>query len=125
MTSRSKLTIFTAGFIIFVFSLILLSYFGNFISQAIFKSLTLAAAITTLNALIGFISIRSGIDKPEKIFMRRVFGGMIFRLFSTLIVVVLALVLLELNKISFIFSILFFYIFYLIIEIIYLNFRQI
>jgi hypothetical protein len=49
---------------------------------------------------------------------------MVIRLFTTLILVVLVMLFLELNRISFIFSILFFYIFYLAIEIIYLNFRQ-
>lgn len=125
MISRSKLTVFTAGFILIAFCIIFILYFAGFIAQPTFKSMFLAASITSFNALFGFLSLRSGLNKPEKVFMRRVLGGMIFRLFSTLIVVVLALILLELNKISFIFSILFFYIFYLIIEIIYLNFRQI
>jgi hypothetical protein len=57
-------------------------------------------------------------------FFKRLFGGMVIRFFTTLIMVVLVLLFLELNRISFIFSILFFYIFYLVVEIIYLNFRQ-
>jgi hypothetical protein len=84
----------------------------------------LAGAITIINAGFGVISIKSGISKPEKVFLRRLLGGMVIRFFTTLIMVILALLFLELNRISFIFSILFFYIFYLIVEIIYLNFRQ-
>ena len=52
----------------------------------------------------------------KRMFFQRVFGGMVIRFFTTLIMVVLALLFLELNRISFIFSILFFYIFYLVIR---------
>lgn len=123
MTSLNKLFIFTASFVIVSILIIIILFLLNILSGEYFKSFMLAGSITTLNAGLGAISIRSGINKPEKVFFQRLFGGMTIRFLSTLIMLVLALLFLELNRISFIFSILFFYIFYLIIEIIYLNFR--
>jgi len=123
MTSLNKLLIFTASFVIVSILIIIILFLLNILSGEYFKSFMLAGSITTLNAGLGAISIRSGINKPEKVFFQRLFGGMTIRFLSTLIMLVLALLFLELNRISFIFSILFFYIFYLIIEIIYLNFR--
>ena len=123
MTSLNKLLIFTASFVIVSILIIIILFLLNILSGEYFKSFMLAGTITTLNAGLGAISIRSGINKPEKVFFQRLFGGMTIRFLSTLIMLVLALLFLELNRISFIFSILFFYIFYLIIEIIYLNFR--
>lgn len=124
MTSLKKLILFTSVFIIISFLLIIVLYLIDILSKEYFKSFILAGIITTFNAVLGMISIKSGINKPEKIFLQRLFGGMVMRFFTTLIMVVLALLFLELNRISFIFSILFFYIFYLVVEIIYLNFRQ-
>lgn len=124
MTSLKKLFLFTSVFIIISFLLIIVLYLIDILSKEYFKSFILAGIITTFNAVLGMISIKSGINKPEKIFLQRLFGGMVMRFFTTLIMVVLALLFLELNRISFIFSILFFYIFYLVVEIIYLNFRQ-
>jgi len=93
------------------------------LSKDDFKAFLLAGIITAFNTGLGIISIKSVINKPESVFIQRLFGGMVIRFFTTLIMVVLALLFLELNRISFIFSILFFYIFYLVVEIIYLNFR--
>ena len=124
MTSLKKLTYFTLTFIIFSFLLITILFLIDVISEEQLKSFIVAGSITTFNAALGMISIKTGINKPEKMFFQRLFGGMVIRFLLTLIMVVLALLFLELNRISFIFSILFFYIFYLTIEIIYLNFLQ-
>ena len=123
MTSLKKPFIFSASFLIVTVLIIIILFLLNVLSGEHFKSFILAGAITSFNAGLGAISIRSGINKPEKVFLQRLLGGMVIRFFTTLIMLVLALLFLELNRISFIFSILFFYIFYLIIEIIYLNFR--
>lgn len=124
MTSLKKLTYFTLTFIIFSFLLITILFLVDVISVEQLESFIVAGSITTFNAALGMISIKTGINKPEKMFFQRLFGGMVIRFLLTLIMVVLALLFLELNRISFIFSILFFYIFYLTIEIIYLNFLQ-
>lgn len=125
MTSpHKKLFLFSTAFLVLTFLLITIFYWLNLLSEEFFKSFMLAGAISMINAGFGAISIKSGISKPEKVFLRRLLGGMVLRFLTTLIMVIFALLFLELNRISFIFSILFFYIFYLIVEIIYLNFRQ-
>jgi len=109
---------------VFTLLIIVFLFYFDVLSKEDFKAIVLAGIITTFNAGLAVISIKSGINRVEKVFLQRLFGGMVLRFFITLIMVVLALLFLELNRISFIFSILFFYIFYLIVEIIYLNFRQ-
>ena len=115
MTSLKKLFIFSISFLIVSILIIIILFLLNILAGEHIKSIMLAGTITTLNAGFGAVSIRSGINKPEKVFLQRLLGGMVIRFLSTLIMVVLALLFLELNRISFIFSILFFYIFYLII----------
>lgn len=119
-------TFFLYIFLFLIFFTLLLIFLSIFdiLSPKNFKSLLLGEAITTFNAAVGFLSIKSGIAKPEKVFLQRLLGGMALRFLTTLVMVILALLFLELNRISFIFSILFFYIFFLILEIIYLNFQQ-
>jgi hypothetical protein len=65
-----------------------------------------------------------GLNRPNKEFLASLFGGLLIRLSLLLILLTTTLIFLEINEISFIFSILFFYFFYVIIEIIYLNFRE-
>lgn len=122
MTLGQKITLFIITFLIFYITITVTLYLTKNISIGDFKSLLLGIALTTVNTFIGFYSIKKGINKPEKSFFRWIFGGMIIRLFLIVAAVVLVLVFLEINRISFIFSILFFYIFYLVVEIIYLNF---
>ena len=124
MTSPKKLFLFSSVFLVLTFLIIILLFYLDVLSKEDFKGFVLAGIITTFNVVLGLISIKSGINKPEKMFFQRLFGGMVIRFFVMLIMVVLTLLFLELNRISFIFSILFFYIFYLVVEIIYLNFRQ-
>jgi len=123
MTSPNKLILFSTAFFVLTFLIVTSLFFLDVFPKEDYKAFIIAGIITTFNAGLGVISIKSGINKPEKMFFQRLFGGMVIRFFTTLIMVVLVLLFLELNRISFIFSILFFYIFYLIIEIIYLNFR--
>jgi hypothetical protein len=124
MTSRKKFISFSSAFIVLVILIISFLFYLDILSKEFFKAFLMAIVITTFNAGLGLISIKTGINKPEKKFFQRLLGGMVIRFFTTLIMVFLALFFLELNRISFIFSILFFYIFYLVIEIIYLNFNQ-
>ncbi|OGU53140.1 MAG: hypothetical protein A2315_11085 [Ignavibacteria bacterium RIFOXYB2_FULL_35_12] len=123
MTSPKKLILFSSAFLAITFLISALLFYLDVLSKDDFKAFLLAGIITAFNTGLGIISIKSVINKPESVFIQRLFGGMVIRFFTTLIMVVLALLFLELNRISFIFSILFFYIFYLVVEIIYLNFR--
>jgi len=56
--------------------------------------------------------------------MKIILGGTVLRMFLLIGMVIAGLKILELSRNSFIFSVLFFYIFYLIIEIFYLNLRK-
>ena len=123
MTSPKKLILFSSAFLAITFLISALLFYLDVLSKDDFKAFLLAGIITAFNTGLGIISIKSVINKPESVFIQRLFGGMVIRFFTTLIMVVLALLFLELKRISFIFSILFFYIFYLVVEIIYLNFR--
>lgn len=125
MTPSKKLFLITSIIITLIIFGAALLYFLNIFSIGQINSITIAFVISSFNAFIGMVLVKSGLNKTDKIFFRRAIGGMVLRLFMTLLLVVLVLVFLELNRISFIFSILFFYIFYLVIEIIFLNFRQI
>ena len=124
MTSAKKLILFSSAFLAITFLISALLFYLDVLSKDDFKAFLLAGIITAFNTGLAIISIKSVINKPESVFIQRLFGGMVIRFFTTLIMVVLALLFLELKRISFIFSILFFYIFYLVVEIIYLNFRQ-
>ena len=124
MTSQKKLLTFTVVFLIVSFLIAIFLFLWGTLSRDSLKSILLAEAITTFNALFGLIYFKSVLNKSVQVFFRRVFGGIVVRLVSTLVIVVLALFFLELNRISFIFSILFFYVFFLVVEIIYLNFHQ-
>lgn len=125
MTPSKKLFLITFIIITLIIFGVAFLYFLNIFSIGQINSITIAFVISSFNAFIGMVFVKSGLNKTDKIFFRRAIGGMVLRLFMTLLLVVLVLVFLELNRISFIFSILFFYIFYLVIEIIFLNFRQI
>lgn len=125
MTPSKKLFQITSIIITLIIFGVAFLYFLNIFSIGQINSITIAFVISSFNAFMGMVFVKSGLNKTDKIFFRRAIGGMVLRLFMTLLLVVLVLVFLELNRISFIFSILFFYIFYLVIEIIFLNFRQI
>lgn len=94
------------------------------ISQKLFISIIIGFTISAINFLIGIGLIKFSISKSEKIFLFALWGGLLIRLILGLTVVLISLIFLEINTYGFIFSILFFYVFYLIIEIFYLNFGR-
>lgn len=108
-------------------TLIILSilFFSSIITEILFKSFLFGILLTTLNFIIGMIFIVRSINKPENIFLIFLWGGLIFRLVIILSTVVFILIFLEINRGGFIFSVFIFYVFYLIIEILYLNLRRI
>ena len=118
--------ILLAGGVIGLLSLIILAVLSIIQSQdkIIFKSVLFGDVITFLNFILGLLFIFFGINSPIKTFLISIFGGLVLRLSIMLVLVVVSLKFLEINEISFIFSLLFFYIFYAIIEIIYLNFSK-
>ncbi len=122
MTSKNFLSIsFTLSVVIFLVLFLLLINTDN---KVIFRSIIIGDAIGFLNLLLGLIFIFIGLEKPDKIFLRSVFAGILTRLIVLLTLVILTLKFLEINNYSFIFSLLFFYFFFIIIEVIYLILRK-
>ena len=102
-------------------SLIIILFIFSTINILFFKSILLGFIVSILNFFIGLLIIRFSIEKSEKIFLLALWGGMLSRLILGLSLVLISLIFLEINTYGFIFSILFFYVFYLLIEIFYLN----
>jgi hypothetical protein len=109
-----------------ILSLVILAGFSLFAasSKIIFKSILIGDFLAFLNFIIGLLFVSWGLNRPNNEFLASLFGGLLIRLSILLILLTSTLIFLEINEISFIFSILFFYFFYVIIEIIYLNFRE-
>ena len=93
-------------------------------NQIQFKSILIGDIVGFSNFVLGLVFIFIGINRPDKFFLMTVYGGILIRLFVLSVIVVLIIKTLEINVNNFIFSLLFFYFFYLIVEIIYLNFRK-
>ena len=109
-----------------ILSLLILAGYTLFAAsnQTIFKSILIGDFLAFLNFILGLLFVSWGLNRPNKEFLASLFGGLLIRLSLLLILLTSTLIFLEINEISFIFSILFFYFFYVIIEIIYLNFRE-
>jgi hypothetical protein len=110
--------------IFFLFLLLILIYFFSFISQTVFLSIFIAAALSTLNFVIGLFFIKIGLRAAGQKFFQSVLLGILVRFFLILTLVFISLKFLNINANSFIFSILFFYILYLISEVIYLYMKK-
>ena len=107
--------------IIFIpFLILVFIYSFSFVSETFFISVITGGVLSTFNFLLGILAIKIGLKPSGDLFFKAVIGGMILRLFLVLVLVFISLKFLNINENSFIFSILFFYILYLIIEIIYL-----
>jgi hypothetical protein len=124
MISAKKILLFGISF--GIFSLLILAGFTLFAAsnKIIFKSVLIGDFLAFLNFILGLLFVSWGLNRPNKEFLASLFGGLLIRLSLLLILLTSTLIFLEINEISFIFSILFFYFFYVIIEIIYLNFRE-
>ncbi len=124
MKSAKKILLFGISF--GIFSLIILAGYSLVAAsnKIIFKSILIGDFLAFLNFVLGLMFVTWGINRPNKEFLASLFGGLLIRLSLLLILLTSTLIFLEINEISFIFSVLFFYFFYVIIEIIYLNFRK-
>ena len=107
-----------------VLAIITILFLFTVLSFLLFKSILFGEILSLINFLIGFFLLNYGLKKSDKIFLITLWGGVLFRLFLGLSLVFLVLIFLEINTYGFIFSILFFYFFYLIVEILYLNFKR-
>ncbi len=123
---KSPNTLIIAGLLlpIVLFCILLFIYFSGKIQNTNFNSFAIGGGLTTVNFLLGLLAIKLGISRSDKIFISSILGGMVIRLFLLLGMVFISLKFLEINHNSFIFTVLIFYIYYLIIEIFYLNFKK-
>jgi len=92
--------------------------------KIIFKSILLGNLLAFINYLLGVFFINFGMNKSDSIFLQSVFAGVLSRLIILLLSVFLTLKFLEINDFNYIFSLLLFYIFYIIIEVFYLILRK-
>jgi hypothetical protein len=120
---KNEKQLFIVCIVISFLTLLIVSifYFFSGISGLIFKSILLGAFLSMINFVIGLILIKFSVNKSERIFLLALWGGLLFRLILGLSLVLITLIFLEINTYGFIFSILIFYVFYLLIEIFYLN----
>ena len=124
MKSAKRILLFGISFgIISLLVLAMLSFIAVS-DKIIFKSIFIGNFLGFLNFILGMMFVTWGINRAYKQFLTSLFGGLLIRLSLLLVLLTSTLIFLEINEISFIFSILFFYFFYVIIEIIYLNFRK-
>jgi len=105
----------------FLFLILLLIYSFSIISKEYFISILIGGSLATFNFLLGLIAIKIGLNRSQNTFFK---GGMLLRLLLMLSLVFISLKFLNINKNSFIFSILFLYALYLIIEVIYLYMKK-
>ena len=120
---KNEKQLFTICILISCLTLIIVSmlYLLSAVSGLIFKSILLGTLLSMINFVIGVSLIKFSITKSDNIFLLALWGGILFRLILGLSLVLITLIFLEINTYGFIFSILFFYVFYLLIEIFYLN----
>jgi len=119
MNSR-KIIIITILFVLFCTLLIFVLSYLNYVSSVIAYTGYIAILFTTINYSLGMLSIKIGFNKDFNIFMLSFYGGILVRIILLLILVFIALKFLDISRNIFIFLVLFFYILYLISEIIYL-----
>jgi len=111
---------------VFIISLLLLiAYFFSVIPEEFFTAVLIADSLAVLNYFSGLICIKIGLKGSQDTFFKATLGGMGIRLLVMLLLVFISLTYLNINRNSFIFSILFFYILYLIFELIYLYMKKI
>ena len=120
MKLKSNFLLKMSLFIGLIFISILLLFQFNIISFDFLKSFILAGVITYLNFASGYLFLKFSNNKSDNIFLIIVLGGMLLRLFMILLMVFISLKFLDIKTGVFIFVIFFFYVFYLLVEILYL-----
>jgi hypothetical protein len=111
-------------FVIFIITIITFLRSHGEINSSFYNAFLIAGIITTINFNLGVLSIKLGLKKTINSFLILFLGGMVIRLFLMLISVFICLKFLELKGNNFIFSVFIFYVFYQIIEIFYVIYRN-
>ena len=105
----------------FIFILFSVLNVTGIVSTIDFFSALSGFLLSLLNFFIGFLLLKKMKNQPFNKVFGLLVGGMLFRMAFMLILVFISLYFLELKAVSFIFSLLFFYIFYIVSEIFYLK----
>ncbi|MCL6495645.1 MAG: hypothetical protein K6T54_12820 [Ignavibacterium sp.] len=125
MLNKKLFIFFSVVIPLITFLLIQFLYFSNTIDFPSYKSFTFGILIAALNFLIGFLTIRIGLNKPNKSFLIIVFGGVVIRFFLIFTLIILTLSFLYVRMNSFIFTTFTLYFYYLIVEVLYLKNQKI
>jgi hypothetical protein len=125
MLNRKLFIFFSVIIPLITFLIIQFLYFSNSIDFTLYKSYTFGILIAALNFMIGFLTIRLGLNKPNKSFLIIVFGGVVIRFFLIFALIILTLSFLYVRMNSFIFTTFTFYFYYLIVEVLYLKNQKI
>lgn len=124
MTKTSKLYTISIVFVLISVAVFWISSYLGYTDYKDAAAVTVSGFITSFNFILGVLAINFGMRRSDQIFMGVFFGGMILRLIILLSAVLISLTVLELKENSFIFSIFFFYILYLIAEVLLLIFKR-
>jgi len=117
MLKKNKILVLLLSLPLISFILITILYLLNHLDSQLFSSILWGFLISSLNLLLGLLNIKFGIVKSDKSFLIIVFGGLIFRLFLMLGLIIIALKILFVSLNSFIFTTFIYYFYYLMVEI--------
>lgn len=109
--------IITTGFI-YILSLVVLKYV--FLVNLLLMELLVGWFLSSVNILIGVKILEKALTKSNKGFMITSFSSMFVRMFATLIIFLVLILVFKFDKTSFVFSVFGFYFIYLLFEILYL-----
>lgn len=117
MWKKNRQLVFLLALPLVIIVIITTLYLSNHLDSQLFSSIFWGYLISTFNLIIGLVSIHFGLEKNDRIFLIVVFGGLIFRLFLMLGLIIIALEFLFVSLNSFIFTTFIFYFYYLLVEI--------
>ena len=109
--------VLTTG-LIYILFLILLKYV--FLYNPHFLELISGWLLSSVNILIGVRILENALTKSNKRFMVISFGSITVRMFATIIIFLILILLFKFERVSLVFSVFGFYFIYLLFEIIYL-----
>ncbi len=120
---KSEKKLFTGAISFFLFSILVLAYlyFQDFLTYKTFYAFLTAASLTGLNFAGAIYSIKISLKRDSKSALNTYLIGMGIRIPIFLTVLIISMLFLDISHNSLIFSVLIFYIYFLIMEIIFLN----
>jgi hypothetical protein len=119
MKIENKFISIFSSFIFFIFLTGYLLFLKGTLSSPDWTAFLAGGSLTTLNFILGLISLKIAVRSPDKRFLVIVFGGMMFRMLLMLVFIYISLKILQIKVDVFIFVIFGFYTLYLVAEILY------